>query len=551
MAILYGTDVNKDTEAAVDDDRLVREFIESNPGDDYDSRLGRVDNWQMFYHLSSMRNGLLNWYGFEKTCKVLEIGAQFGALTGTLCDRCGYVFAIEANEYRTQALFKRYSNRENLAVFYGDFQDIEPELTKQLPGGFDYIILNEVLENQFEGSNNRKLYTGYLEQAGRLLCPNGRLLIAADNRYGIKYFCGAPESHTNRPFDGINHYPEGTKGYSFSRQELEDIICKAGFQTKFYYCLPDSKLPQLIYSDDYMKGSSINERLVPYYTDSSSLLAYEKTIYADIMENRVLHFFANSFLVECSRDGEFCKISYAAVSTDRGKEHGFATTIHSDGTVEKVCLHKAGRDSMELIYQNLQEMHVNGVKIIEHVYQDGRLSMPFIEGPTLSNEMQECLPENPDRFVWLFELLYESILKSSAEIPENENMLRKKYNCKCSFGPILNKVYMDMVPINCFFKNNELYFFDQEFVREKYPAGYVLYRAIKYTYMYMPQAEQMIRMEDLKKKFHLSEAWEIYEKDEEEFIDSNRNFEIYGQFYKWASVDLGSIYQRAGSLKGI
>ena len=90
------------------------------------------------------------------------------------------------------------------------------------------------------------------------------MLIAVENRYGLKYFCGAPEPHTGIPFSGINGYPYGSSGYSFSRKEMIDILESAGFRHyKFYYPLPDYKLPQLIYSQDYIPQAGLRERVIP------------------------------------------------------------------------------------------------------------------------------------------------------------------------------------------------------------------------------------------------------------------------------------------------
>lgn len=548
MAEWYGRACREDARADETDQEVAR-LIAQNPSEDYEQALGSVAAWKPFYHLSAMRKGLFYWYDFEKDASLLEAGAGFGALTGLFCDRCRLVVAAEEDDFRAEWLLKRYHRRENLCVYHGDAA--EDGFTADFPEQFDYIVVTDLFGERFAGSSCGDLYAGYLKKLAALLKPSGHLLLAADNRYGIRYFCGAPDPYTGRPFDGINGYPFGSCGYAFSRQELISIMEQAGLRWKLYYPLPDYRLVQLVYSDAYMQGSSIRERLVPYYTDSSSLVAYEKNLYADLMENHVLHVFANAFLAECTVQGDFCPVIYAALSTDRGREHGFATTLREDGTAEKICLDRAGQSSLKLILKNSRQLEQQGIGVVEHRLLNNRLTMPYIKAPTLSNVLHACAFAQPEQFFAWLDLLYEKILHSSEHVPASRNFFLQKYGGSAGYGPVLKRALTDMVPVNCFCMQNDLYFFDQEFVKENCPAGYVMYRTLIYTYMYMPKIEQAVPMETCIQRYRLEDVWQAYEQEEHAFIESNRNMQIYGQFYKWSEVDLNRIYQKIMGKKGI
>lgn len=86
--------------------------------------------------------------------------------------------------------------------------------------------------------------------------------------------------------------------------------------------MTDYKLPQLIYTDDCLPEKNLRERLIPYYRSTKTLVASERELYDDIIENHVFPFFANSFLVECSAEEPAVsgRIRYASVSTDRGED---------------------------------------------------------------------------------------------------------------------------------------------------------------------------------------------------------------------------------------
>src|SRR5699024_7588369 len=54
---------------------------------------------------------------------------------------------------------------------------------------------------------------------------------------------------------------------------------------------------------------------------------------------------------------------------------------------------------------------------------------------------------------------------------------------KYAMGTILANGYIDMNFNNCFWKNGQLIFFDQEWMVENIPVNYILYRAVKYAYI--------------------------------------------------------------------
>lgn len=72
---------------------------------------------------------------------------------------------------------------------------------------FDYVTLIGVLEyaKSYIGKDNP--YPEYLEKINRLLKPGGKILIAIENRLGLKYFAGCREDHVGREFVGIEGYP--------------------------------------------------------------------------------------------------------------------------------------------------------------------------------------------------------------------------------------------------------------------------------------------------------------------------------------------------------
>lgn len=524
-------------------DRDILEYIKREPTDFYEEVFKKDRRWEVFYHLSQMRTSLLNWYEFEEGSTILEIGGGFGAITGLLCRKCGNVLTFESSELRAEGIRIRYKNTRNLQVIAGEWGEDTFKGKK-----FDYVFLN--CESFFDkGRVDRQEYIECFRRAKRMLKKEGKLLIAAENRYGIRYFCGEIDPGTDRPFAGINQYSQAA-GYFFSRNELEQYVEKAGFTDyKFYYPLPGNQFPQLIYSDEYLPQKDICERLVFYYRNRETLIASERELYEDILDNQVFPFLANSFLVECGQKENFSDIDYAAVSTDRGREHSFATVVCKGDIVRKKALYPEGKINEELILYNLEDILNHGLKIVPHIRTVNGLQMPYIKNITCSDHLRNLvLTGDKENFVELLEKLYQQILQSSEHEEQSQSCFPFEVN-KANLGIVLKRAYIDMVPFNCFYQAGEFYFFDQEFVKEHYPASYTMFRALKYTYLSIPQAEALVPIEELKKKYQLQENWGAFSKEEDRFVSENRRYDIYGGFYSWTLIDENRIRKNAESLR--
>ena len=559
MATLHTTQATQpiDENKISSTDKRIRAYIEQYGNISYDAVISEESDWQIFYHLSELRTGILSWYDFETDAEVLEIGAGFGALTGRLCRMCKHVTATERSLYRAQSIAKRYESVENLDVYAGDVADLEFEAS------FDYIVLIGLLERVGGGSAAHEPYVRYLERLQKWLKPGGKILLAVENRYGLRYFCGAPEPHTNRAFSGINRYMYGTSGYSFSRQELDEILGEAGFEKrKFYYPLPDYKLPQLIYTDAYLPERNLKERLIPYYRRNDTLIASELELYDDVVANGVFPFFANSFLVECGVQCEQGAVIYSAVSTDRGEGRSYATVIRQDELVHKLPLYEAGKESAEKLYESISDLKQHGIPVVEHVLlENGGLELSYISWETLSNYIKTIMRKQPEKVLQILDQIYAYILQSSEQVPAEQNALlgrltdeekAKLAECQAQvdFGPILRKAYMELIPLNCFYnpEAEEFLFFDQEFVRENYPAKYVLFRAIHYIYCFTPDAHACYPLEKVIEKYGMQDTWQIYLKEEQRFLDEVRSREQYKQFYCWTQLDYKRMEEKANRL---
>lgn len=467
--------------------------------------------WPVFYHLSSVRKNILSWYDFKPNSNVLEIGAGFGAVTGVLCDKCTSVTSVELSKRRATGLYERHINRNNLKIMVGNFNDMKFDQK------FDYITLIGVLEYAASFTDGENPYEGFLSKIKKLLKPDGKLLIAIENRFGLKYWCGAEEDHTGIPFDGINGYKNTDFVKTFSKTELINLLNASGYKnTDFYYPYPDYKLPQTIYSDRYLPNKLNASKTRDFYLNTQFFTAEERKIIGDIAENDVFPFFSNSFLVEacCAQpDKNEVKLNAAFYTYDRKKEYRIVTCIFNNGTVLKAPTSNYSIEHIKAAHKNYVDLLNSKINVLPEKLTDRGIVSEYITLPDFQ-QVIKAASEKDDKseYFALIDLFFENILKSSEIISGS------------GIDAVLKNGYLDMAFSNCFVKDKELMFFDQEWRAENITAGYILFRALNH---FFTNLKNDILMNETYSRLGLDdEHLEQYRKLENEFIASVFDFTV-------------------------
>jgi len=262
--------------------------------DDYSTILAKDDRWPILYHLSPIRQNILNWYPFKKNATCLEIGGGCGAITSILCKKIEKVTVVELSKRRAKINYERHKHYDNLEIIVGNLNDIPFEEQ------FDYITLIGVLEYAGSFTKTSNPYSDFLKKIKKFLKPDGKLIIAIENRYGLKYFSGAKEDHTAKAFDGITGYINNDTVRTFGKEELEILLKTSGYTTQeFYYPHPDYKMPMEIYSSDWLPDANESLSPAPNYDYEKYEIFDQTEAFKGLIANRQYEFFANSFLVVC------------------------------------------------------------------------------------------------------------------------------------------------------------------------------------------------------------------------------------------------------------
>lgn len=276
-----------DRESSVWDNLL--EIVQKN--EDLEEILIQNTDAMLLNHLSPIRQNVLRWYEFEKGKSVLEIGAGCGAITGLLCENVDRVVVIEQS--KKQSMINAHRNRtyNNLEIYIGNFGDIE------LEEKFDYITLIGVLANAGNYFNSEDPFKDMLKKVKSMLKPDGKLFIAIENKYGMKYWAGAAEENTEAVFAGIYGYIEDNVK-TFSKGALKKLLEKAGYKNNdFYYPVPDYRMPMEIYSDGHLPKPGDIKNASPSYEKDRYELFQEEMAFDSVCEDGLFGEFANSFIV--------------------------------------------------------------------------------------------------------------------------------------------------------------------------------------------------------------------------------------------------------------
>lgn len=268
------------------------EIVKNNNEGSFEKIIQKDNRWPILYHLSKQRSNIIEWYPMNKGSSLLEIGSGCGAITGTLCDKVGKVTAVELSKRRSLINAYRNSDKANLEIIVGDLNDIKFNET------YDIITLIGVLEYAPLYTKSEKPFEQFLQKIKSLLKPNGQLIIAIENKYGLKYWAGAREDHTGKLFDSIEGYPTSKNVQTFSKTQITKLLCDVGFTKQtFYYPIPDYKLPLQIFSDQRLPKVGELRNLIHNYDQQRVELFDESKVYDQIILEGKFGFFSNSFLI--------------------------------------------------------------------------------------------------------------------------------------------------------------------------------------------------------------------------------------------------------------
>ena len=280
---------------------LEKVFLASS---DLGSRSGELESyikdWSSEYHLTTKRAQLLSGFDFDRSLKVLEVGCGCGAITRYLGETFDSVVSVEGSISRARLARLRTRDLPSVSVVCAPFQEI------RFSEKFDIIFVIGVFEYSASFVQGDDPYEAALKYFADILTPDGVVVIAIENQFGLKYFNACREDHIGTKFEGLEGYHHRKAGVrTFGKVELETYIKRHFAEVRFFYPFPDYKIPDCVLSTEFINleqaGEVVSQMVSRDYSGPGQPLWDEATAVLELARNRMLGFFSNSFLVVAGR----------------------------------------------------------------------------------------------------------------------------------------------------------------------------------------------------------------------------------------------------------
>lgn len=447
--------------------------------------------------IQTIQKGLLQWYTFISGGAALYSGGRDEALA-ELLEEC------------------------DLEVTYANCSQIcEADWLEGHKSSFDYIISVADLETQPDPIPTLRVWR-------QLLKPDGKLLLGMNNRLGIRYFCGDRDPYTERNFDGIENYRRAYvkkedvfRGRCYSQAELKGLLRDAGWEFfQFFSVVSDLKNMRSLHAEGCLFNEDLGNRGYPTYNYSGTVFLEEESLYGSLIDNGIFHQLANAYLIECSPCGNLSDVKYVTSSTERGQDNAFMTVIRGSGIVEKRAVSPSGQARLKTLLENERDLFAHGIQVVDAKLENGVYSMPYVSAEVGQLYLKRLFQTDQGKFLQELDRFRDLILQSSDIV---------KPDIGDGQGAILQRGYVDLLPLNSFYQNGTFVFFDQEFSIENYPANAILTRMITTFYAGNMGFEKVIPMSTLFERYGLTAELDRWRKMEWEFLaDLRKEKELRG-----------------------
>lgn len=449
-------------------------------------------DWEITNALSIVATNSVEWLPIRKDERVLEIGGKYGNITEMLSNKAGEVWTLENDFIKCQMIEGRTGVNANTTALLGCIEDIA-ELNIKFTKIYVVGVLNSIDDYlSSEDFNGLSAQEYALKKLTDLLEDKGELIIADDNRLGMKYFNGARLSSRESAFAQIEKGNADNNRYLFSKKEIENILkgMSPKFEYKFYYPYPDYKYCDIIFSDGRLPNKNELDCDSYCWEEYGYNSFRDSKVFNSFIDEGLFDRFSNSFLVVISTEEKSDLPVYVKYSNDRNYKFQIKTEIWGATGQQRVVKRAFSNSAIKHI-QKMYEMYEKrsllerqDVSLCHLNFYNNYVSYDYIDGKLLSEIANEYI----DKGDWSeleasFERLYDLILDNNRNwyISENFENIFGSYDITSQLHASIGN-NIDIILQNVIVGlNNHWTIIDYEWGFDfDIPAEYILWRSIFY-----------------------------------------------------------------------
>lgn len=279
------------------------------------------------------------------------------------------------------------------------------ETMGNLEGMWDYIVVSDAfarVSNLFEGNAP---YQKFFEEIKKHLKPNGHVILAVDNRYGLTYFAGSKERLTGKYFEGLEGYGHSEGICTFSKEAVLSMVREAGFTAvKTYYPYPNYRYMTALYTDEHLPSPGELTRNLCNFEEERAVLFNEAAVFDGLIKEGKFQEFSNSYLFDLTLEkmNEEEELLFLKYSVERDEKYRIRTEIvrKKDGTkvVRKVPYSETAAEHVKKIkhWETVlnEQYKPAGVAVNKCTLTDKGAEFEFLKGETLEDVLDGYLAKD-------------------------------------------------------------------------------------------------------------------------------------------------------------
>ena len=279
------------------------------------------------------------------------------------------------------------------------------ENMENLEGMWDYIVVSDAFARVPAIFEEKTPYNQFFERIKKHLKPNGHLILAVDNRYGLTYFAGSKERLTGKYFEGLEGYGHSEGVCTFSKEAVLGMAKENGFASaKTYYPYPNYRYMTALYTDAHLPSPGELSKNLCNYKEERAVLFDETAVFDGLIKEGKFQEFSNSYLFDLTLEEQECEeeLLFLKYSVERDEKYRIRTEIvrKKDGTkvVRKVPYIDAARAHVEKIkhWEKVlgEQYKAADVAVNKCILTEKGAEFEFLKGITLEAVLDEYLEKD-------------------------------------------------------------------------------------------------------------------------------------------------------------